>query len=185
MIFISPNGSTYVPPSRTYDRGQESGANNMTEQTRDGRGEFTRNPETAKRDAEAASMRSRSMTYQQIADALGINKASAYAAVQRAMAEILTEPAEAARQFELDKLDALERGLLATLERKHYIVSHGKIVYKGEAALEDDGFVVTASLALLRFSESRRKLLGLDSPTKIETAGEFVYRLVGVDPDVL
>lgn len=142
---------------------------------------MARQLETSLRDAEAASMRSKSMTYQQIADRLGVTKKAAWDMVQRAMKDTLAEPAEAARQFELDKLDALEQGLLATLERKHYIVSHGRIILDGEAKLEDDGFIVTASLALLRFSESRRKLLGLDSPTKIEASGGVRYEVVGVD----
>lgn len=139
--------------------------------------------ETVRRDAEAAGLRSKSWTYQQIADHFGVSRTAAHKMVQRAMLDILTEPAEAARQFELDKLDALEQGLLATLERKHYIVSHGRIIFDGEAKLEDDGFIVTASLALLRFSESRRKLLGLDSPTKVDVSGGVRYEVVGVDMD--
>lgn len=152
-----------------------------------GNGDFTRSPETVARDAEAARMRSRSMTYQQIGDALGVSRQAAHQMVQRAMAETLAEPAAAVRQFELDKLDAAERLVLAALDRKHYVVSHGKVIRFGEDAdaLEDDGFVLSAVAHLIRISESRRKLLGLDAPQKVEQTGEFTYQLVGVDPDVL
>ncbi|HET7846162.1 MAG TPA: hypothetical protein VFL72_01640 [Acidimicrobiia bacterium] len=159
----------------------------MGKLTRDGNGDFARNPETAKRDAEAAALRSRSMTYQQIANHFGVTRQAAWAMVQRAMRDTLTAPAEDARQFELDRLDDLEQTVYSELEMKHYVVSHGKIIYIGDPIepLHDTGAVLSCVDRLLRISERRSRLLGLDAPQKIEAAGEFVYQLVGVDPEAL
>ncbi len=155
----------------------------MANLTRDGRGEFTRSPEVAERDAEAARLRSQSWTYQRIALHFGVTRQAAHLMVKRAMADTLTQPAEEAREFELTRLDDAEQLIVDALERKHFIVSHGKIVYKGETPLDDDGFVLSAVDRLVRISESRRKLLGLDAPQKIEASGGFTYELVGVNPD--
>lgn len=157
----------------------------MTELTRDGRGEFTRSPETAERDAEAASLRSQSWTYNKIALHFGVTRQSAWAMVKRALNDTLAKPADDLREFEAARLDDLEETVYLELEKNHCVVSHGKIIYQGSDPLHDTASVLSCVDRLLRISERRSRLLGLDSPTKIETAGEFVYRLVGVDPDVL
>jgi DNA-binding Lrp family transcriptional regulator len=133
----------------------------MTNKTRDGKGRFDRDPDTAARDAEAARLRARSMTYNQIAETLGMSRAAAHEAVKRALADTLTEPAEAVRRLELDKLDALERRYLDIVERRHAVLHKGE-----DTGYDDDGPTLKALAGLLRVSESRRKLLGLDLPVK-------------------
>jgi len=144
---------------------------------------YTVNPETSVRDAEAARMRSRSMTYQQIADALGVSKPSAFAMVQRAIASVLTEPAESAVAFELQKLDAQERDILERLEKRHFVVSNGRLISIGDPPLplEDDDFALRAHALLLRVAERRARLLGLDSATKLDVSGGMTYTLLGAD----
>jgi hypothetical protein len=143
--------------------------------TRDGKGRFDRDPKTVARDAQAAGLRAQSKTYQQIADELGISKQSAYEAVHRALADTLEEPAAALRTLELEKLDAIERRYLEIIERRH------AVLYQGEdTGYDDDGPTVQAQAGLLRVSESRRKLLGLDSPVKVDVSGGVKYEIVGV-----
>jgi hypothetical protein len=149
--------------------------------TRNGSGRFERSVPGAERVAEALSMRARSMTYQQIGSALGVSRQSAWELVNRAMAETITEPAEIARRIELDKLDALERRVHESLERRHFVISSGKIVSHDGEPLTDDRFLLTAVDRLLRISESRRELLGLDAPRPVAEAVEFRYEVVGVD----
>lgn len=151
--------------------------------TRNGSGDFERSIFTAKRDAEAARLRARSMTYQQIGDALGVTKQSAFAMVKRALSDTLKEPADQVRQLELDKLDAMEAAALAIMERQHWAHSNGKLVYMGEEPLVDDGPALAAVNTLLKVQERRSKLLGLDSPTKLAVTGAMRYELVGVDMD--
>jgi len=177
----------------------------MTVDTRDGGGQFTRSIETAERDALAAHMRARSMTYQQVADELGVTKSAARKMVQRALHETLAEPAEALRQLELEKLDVWESAVMRVLEREHLMVSHGRIVSRRTDQIEqrdgadvididgnpvyiweplaDDSPVLAAADRLVKISESRRKLLGLDSPTKLAVTGAMRYELVGIEMD--
>jgi hypothetical protein len=153
------------------------------DRARGGDGKFTRSLDTAERDAEAARMRSRGHTYQQIADQLGFsNKGTAYAAVHRAMAEVVAEPAAEAVQFELDRLDQMHQAALKVLEGHHVTVSNGKVVTLDDVPLQDDGPVLAAIDRLVRISESRRKLLGLDSPVKTQISGGLTYEVVGIDP---
>ena len=152
-----------------------------TGRTRDGKGRFDRDPDTAARDAEATRLRSRGWTYQRIADELGISKASAHDAVQRALRDTLTEPADDARQLELARLDAMYGAVLKVLETKHVTVSHGKVIELPDSSgelvpLEDDGPVLAAVDRLLRIQERRAKLLGLDVPARLSVDAENIGR---------
>jgi len=137
----------------------------------DGHGRFIRTIDTAERDAECAHLRARDYTYQQIADATGFTSASgARFAVERALARTITEPGEELRRIELMKLDALARAAWKVLEARHYLVSQGRLIRleDGSPPLEDDGPVLASIDRLLRISERRSKLLGLDSPVRME-----------------
>jgi hypothetical protein len=180
----------------------------MAARTRDGKGRFDRDPDTVKRDGEAAALRARSWTYRQIGEALGMSTSSAHEAVQRALADTLEEPAAAVRALELEKLDALERAVLVVLEREHVTVSQGRVVRRRTDEIEkdkdgedkvdgdgnpvyvwedilDDSPVLAAVDRLLKVADRRAKLLGLDSATKIDVSGGVKYEIVGVSADQL
>lgn len=174
--------------------------NAIANRTRDGRGRYDRSIDTVERDAEAARLKAKSWSYQQIADHLGITKSSAFDAVQRAYADVITEPAEAARKVEIDRYDQSLRNLddmremvLDLLKRRHYTVSNGRVVHLDDEPLEDDGFVLSA-VDRLNAIESQRnavaarraKLMGLDIAVKQEVDLSVVeYRVVGVNTEAL
>ncbi|MEU1445498.1 hypothetical protein [Streptomyces mirabilis] len=152
---------------------------------------FVRSPETARRDAEACELRSKGWTYRQIADHFGISSRTAWEAVQEALKAIVKEPAEAALQFELDRLDAelvrlgeLEEAAREILDRHHVTVANnGQIVHHDGAPLLDDGPVLQAIDRLLKIEdqrrrngESRRKLLGMDAPSRVSVEAEQLGR---------
>lgn len=112
---------------------------------------FIRTEEQATLDTEALRLRSRGMTYQKIADSLGVTKATAYNRVQRALIAIPSEAVDEYRKIETERLDTM-------LERVME-----KVTY-------DDGksgflFAVDRALAIM---DRRAKLLGLDKPIKHE-----------------
>jgi hypothetical protein len=157
----------------------------------DGQGRFARSIETAKRDAIAADLRAKGWTYRRIAEHLNIDVRHAYDGVKRAMQEIVREPAEAARQFELERLDAelerldrIEAAVREVLERHHVTVANnGQIVHHDGEPLLDDAPVLQAADRLLKIEdsrrrngESRRKLLGLDAPSRVSVEAEQLGR---------
>ncbi len=136
-------------------------------------GRFAPNIDTATRDADAARLRARGLSYPEIARQLGYaSHSSALAAARRAMAATVAEPAAEVRAYEVERLNNLERAALEVLERRHVTVSHGKVIYHGEGdarePLYDDGPVLQAIDRLLRIQERRAKLLGLDAPTRMQ-----------------
>lgn len=173
--------------------------NASDDQPRDGNGHYTRNPETAARDAQICRMRRDGMTLREIGAALDMHHKSVAEALQRALREIVAEPAEDVRRLELERLDGelerlnrLETAALAVLERQHVTVNNGHIIYLDDEPLLDDGPILQAIDRLVRIEdarrrngESRRKLLGLDSATKVDLSGGVKYELVGVDPEQL
>lgn len=175
----------------------------MATRTRDGHGRYDRDPETVKRDAEAARLRSSGLKYWQIADQLGMAQSSAYEAVQRALHDTLEEPAADVRKFELERLDEMWQAVMVVLKREHVTVSQGRIVrarvlddngdpivvardkddkpiFREEEVL-DDGPILAAVGRLLDIQKRRAALLGLDAPTRAEVGGTLSYEIVGVD----
>jgi hypothetical protein len=148
-------------------------------------GKWTRTVEGIERDAAAARLRSEGKSYRQIAAELGCDLHTAHDAVQRAIAAVVAEPAAAAIHFELDRLDRLHRAAMEVLERHHVTVSNGKVIVVDGEPLLDDGPVLAAIDRLVRISESRRKLLGLDQPAKMNVSGGLTYEVVGVDTEAL
>jgi hypothetical protein len=151
---------------------------------RGGDGRFIRTPEQAAKDAEAARLRARGMSYPAIARELGYaSHSSAVDAVARALADITREPAEELVTIELERLDAILVRMHGVMDSTHYVVSRGEVVEHEGAPLVDDGPVIAAAMAILRIEESRRKLLGLDAETKVSVSGGVRYEIVGVSPD--
>lgn len=156
-----------------------------TQKSRSSNGRFLRSPDTVIRDAEAARLRSQGKTYQQIADELGFgHRREAQGAVDRALAEVIREPAEAVLHFELERLDAelrrldaLEEKVAAVLNARHITVSNGRVITHPETELpmEDDGPVLQAVDRLLKIEEARRrngerraKLTGIEAAVKVD-----------------
>jgi len=152
-----------------------------------------------RRRAEAIRLRIEGKPWQEIADLCGhSDKAAAYKDVQRALDERRTQlglDTDQLLELELAKLDAMEAAAWKVLRTKHLTVSHGRVITitkndpaGGEAEtveLEDDGPVLAAIGTLLRVGERRSKLLGLDSPTKIDAGVTVRYEIAGVDMDAL
>jgi hypothetical protein len=66
------------------------------------------------------------------------------------------------------RLDALWVQATKVMTSEHITVSNGRIIEVEGVPLKDDGPVLSAIDRLLKFMERRAKLLGLDSPSKVE-----------------
>lgn len=149
-------------------------------------GRFQRKPDTVERDAQAARLRSKGRTYQQIADELHFgHRREAQGAVDRAMKEVIREPAEAVLAFELERLDAelgrldaLEQRVQAVLDARHITVSNGRVIIHPDNGqpMEDDGPVLQAVDRLIKIEDARRrngerraKLTGIEAAVKLDT----------------
>jgi hypothetical protein len=185
---------TDTPDSPTPDQGptepqtDRTQAERAADQSRSGDGKWARSLDTAKRDAAIAEDRSRSMSWRAIADKHGMAISSCHEAYHRALSEVITPAGEDARKTELEKLDRAEAKVLEVLERRHLTVSHGRVIrlaVDGEDGpgepLEDDGPIMQAAATLIRISESRRKLLGLDAPAQVVTDSTVRYEVTGLD----
>ncbi|MFD6035735.1 hypothetical protein ACFWHF_14510 [Streptomyces griseoincarnatus] len=131
------------------------------------------------------------MSYRRIGEALGIAPSTAFEAVQRALKEIVQEPAEEVRRLELERLDGMYEHVLGVLERQHVTVSQGRVVRLQnpdtgqEEPIPDDGPILAAVTTLLKIQERRAKYLGLDSPSRVDLSGGVKYEVVGVSSEDL
>jgi len=140
-------------------------------------GRFTRTLEGAERDTEAARLKSRGLSYSQIARNLGYETESgAYKAVQRALAAVPAESVDELRRIQSEQIDALTARAIEILESTHYAYTvHGELVRGPEGPngepgepLLDSAPTLAAIDRLIRLAERRSKLMGLDAPTRHE-----------------
>lgn len=129
-------------------------------------GEYVRTIEAAERNAEAARLHATGWSYTRIAERYKVSKRHAVRMVQAALADAGKQDREAALAIELAKLDGYEHALLEVLTRHHVTVNNGRVITLNGTPLLDDGPVVVAVAGLLRVSERRSKLRGLDAPAR-------------------
>lgn len=145
------------------------------EHSRNTQGRFIRNQPEVENDRAAAELRAQGLTYRAIAKELGCSLSNAYQRVQRAWAATLAPAADEARAVELQRLEDAHDAALAVLLREHITVSHGRVVKDDDGnAIVDDAPVLQAVDRIRALSESRRKLLGLDAPSRVSVDAEHL-----------
>lgn len=128
-------------------------------------------------DADAARLRSLGATYKEIAQQQQCGQGEAHRRVQRALAMVPVEAVTELRQTEAEHLDHVRKLAWQIANRTHVTVSHGKIVRdETGAAVLDDGPRLQALNTLIRLSERRARMFGLDEPvtSRIEVLTEDV-----------
>ncbi|MGW8326487.1 hypothetical protein ACWGLE_01125 [Streptomyces sp. NPDC055897] len=155
----------------------------------EGNGQFVRTDDTARRDAQAAALRSEGKTFEHIATTLGYaDKGCAWRGVRRARRDAAIEPVTRLVEVESTELDELYARALEILDRHHITVQQGRVVTMldvdtgREAPIPDDGPHLQALQVALKIRESYRKLHGLDAEKKINLSGGVRYEIVGIDP---
>ncbi|MFD3827703.1 hypothetical protein [Streptomyces sp. NPDC058621] len=142
---------------------------------RDGHNRFTATVDAAEKRALAARLRAKGWSYQRIAEEVGYeSKGSAWNAVQQVLKETVQEAGDELRTLEAERLDRMSEAAWAVLERQHVVVSNGRVVDLDGTPLPDDAPVLQAIDRLLRISESRRKLVGLDAPSKVSVEADQI-----------
>jgi hypothetical protein len=129
-----------------------------------------RRTETRVKDAQAVEMRRRGLSYRQIADQLEFSAASsAYDAVKRGLKDLFREEQDDARGLELDRLDDAMRTTYRIMMGKHVATNNQGVIFDPttKQPVIDEAINLQAAQTLVRLSESRRKLLGLDAPTRV------------------
>lgn len=130
---------------------------------RGGNGRYVKSLDTVRRDADAAAMRARGATYQDVAAALGYaSRGAACEGVSRALAAVPVEAADELRAVERIRLDAITARAWDIAMAEHPMISYGRVV----DGVNDPGPVLHALEVIRRVSESRRRLLGIDAPIR-------------------
>ncbi len=128
-------------------------------------------PESLERDANALRMVAMGYSQREVSEALGYgDRANVSRALRRAQDKILLTSVDTWVAVELAKLDAYALRFIAILHKRHLVVSHGKIIRDDQSGTElvDDAPEMAALRELVKISESRRKLLGLDAAAKLD-----------------
>jgi len=130
-----------------------------------------RSIETMEKDAQAADMFRRGLTYRQISAQLGYKTPSAaFTAVRRAAKDAGRDSLAAAEALSLmlERHQDYRRAVYRVLTARHYQVTQAGNVVKGPDGqpLLDDAPVLNAVDRLVRIDQEEAKLLGLYAPAK-------------------
>lgn len=118
--------------------------------------------------AKAYSMALKGETYTAIGKALGVSRTTVATLCSEYVTELTVPLADDMRKREDDKLNRLEALAWKLLADKHIAYQHGKVVMLDGSAIEDTEPVFKAIDRVLKVSERRSKLWGIDMPTKSE-----------------
>jgi Sigma-70, region 4 len=130
-------------------------------------------------DARCLDLRRAGLSYRDIARQVGLSVSNVHNRVTRSLDRTRREPADGVRELEVERLDALQVALTRVLRRDHVTVSGGRIVVdEDDQPLRDDGPTIAAAQALVRVGESRRRLLGLDTPNRVDVRGALSIDLL-------
>jgi len=114
-------------------------------------------------------LRLRGLSLRQIAAETGLSKSTVENRLRNEFEEYRQDSAALREQYiqmELERLDAASNVVLTILEANHILVADGRVITVDGMPLPDSGPVLAAVKEWRAISESRRKLLGLDAPTK-------------------
>jgi hypothetical protein len=133
--------------------------------------------ERAKRAAEAMTLRARGHSMQEIAGELGYSgKAAAEADIRRALLETMQQPADELRAMEYNRTMLVIRGAWDLISEPQPLVDKTghPVTLIGEDgseyAVPDQAVIDRHHQTILKASESLRKLMGLDAPTRSVSA---------------
>jgi hypothetical protein len=129
-------------------------------------GKYASTIDNATRDAAAAALRSQGHGYGEIARFLGwSDRSGARKAVERALSRVPAEAVTELRQIEDLHLDALRQRAWQIMEAPGPMVSDGRVIKDADGQPIDDGDRVLRAIdRLVRVSERKSKLWGLDAP---------------------
>jgi hypothetical protein len=121
-------------------------------------------------DAACTDLRRAGLSYRQIGAQLGISPANAHKRVTRTLDRTRREPGDALRELELERLDRLQVEATEVLAANHVVIQAGKVVVDDDTGrpFTDHGPTLAAIRTLVQVQESRRKLLGLDAPVRVD-----------------
>lgn len=124
---------------------------------------------TAERDNTIWQLKLQGYTLRQIGTRVGLSHEAVRLILERHRAELIYPKVEEERQIELERLDEMLHRAWGILDREHALVSHGRLIADDDGVpLPDTAPVLAAMDRVLRISERRSKLLGLDAATKVE-----------------
>jgi hypothetical protein len=150
----------------------------------------TRSVAVAERKARAVELRRSGLTFESIALTLGCSRTRAFELVKSALKTVVQTPTEALRDEALRRLETLWDQTLSIWSAAEPLIQNGAPVML--TVTDSDGQPVTnmktgqplvmpavdkrlmlqVTDRLLRIEESRRRLLGLDQPQRVEVAGD-------------
>jgi hypothetical protein len=153
----------------------------------------------AERDEHIVELKGQGLSFQQVADQVGISKSGAilgFQRVKRRVNERADDNYATYRDDQLARIAVLREVVADIVHTRHVTISNGHVISEitgrdddGKPIYgdpyEDDAPTLAAIDRMVKLDEREAKLLGLDAEQKLNLSGGITYEIVGVNQDEL
>lgn len=126
------------------------------------------NAEWAEQQKICYQLRLQHYTIRQIAGITGLSIGTVHQRITDEIAETVAPYREQYVAMARERLDNTSRLVLDLLERRHYLISEGRVVKMDGTPIEDDEFVLKCVDRLTRIEEQRSRMEGYNAPIKVD-----------------
>jgi hypothetical protein len=134
----------------------------------------------AQYDLDVWELKQQGLSFQAIADHLGMSKAAAYRAHERAVSNLPPQGVDAYRAAMYARIATAREAVMDVLNARHITVSNGQIIREDGRPIEDDAPVLAAVDRLLKLDDQEAKLRGAYPKTEVNVTGNVRYEVVGL-----
>lgn len=126
------------------------------------------NAEWAEQQKICYQLRLQHYSIRQIAGITGLSIGTVHQRITDEIAETVAPYREQYVAMARERLDNTSRLVLDLLERRHYLISEGRVVRMDGAPIDDDEFVLKCVDRLTRIEERRARMEGYDAAVKVD-----------------
>lgn len=148
------------------------------------------------RDLKIVALKREGLSFQQIANQVGISKSGVILGFQRVKKRVEAKTDESYAEYreeQLARVATMREVVADIIAARHVTISNGHVISEmtgrdddGKPVYgdpyEDHGPVMAAVDRMVKLDEHEAKLLGLFAKTEVDVSGGVTYQLVGVDP---
>lgn len=126
------------------------------------------NAERAEQQKQCYELRLAHYTYRQIAEITGLSLSTVHQRINDELAETVSPWKEQYKAMARERMDGMSRTVVELLEKRHYMISDGRIVKMDGQPVEDDEFVLKCIDRLMKIETQRAAMEGYNAAVKVD-----------------
>lgn len=132
----------------------------------------------AQYDLDVWTLKRQGLSFQAVADRLGMSKAAAFRAFERAQHNLPPQGVDGYRAEMYARINAAREAVMDVLNARHITINNGVIIREDGTPVLDDAPVLAAVDRLVKLDDQEAKLRGAYPKTEVNLSGALRYEVV-------